>query len=382
MPCLQLGPRSRLMALRLTWARPRLWRLSARAASSAGGGTQDKVHLTLPACHEVCVRALTASGLAPASADTIAKVITAAERDEAHSHGLFRLPGFCRSLRSGRVRGDAQPEVRELAPSILHVDAKGAFAPVALAAGLPRLAERARSQGVATLAVAGGLHFSALWWEAEELAAQGLAALVFVNTVAFVAPHGGRRRVFGTNPMAFAWPRPGGQPPLVWDQASSVMARGDMALAQLADHELPPGCAVDVDGQPTTDPARGLEGAQCTFGGAKGSNIALMVELLAAGLTGGTLSADTAVPPEAGHPGGAPTANGELIIAMDPGRFAGDGLRAERVFELIAAEADGGARLPSARRFAARARTPEAGIWVPREIYATIEGFLEPEAAA
>jgi len=335
--------------------------------------------MTLPACHELCLQALTASGLAQASAVTVADVITAAERDEAHSHGLFRLPGFCRSLRSGRARGEAVPAVRDLAPGALHVDARDIFAPVALAAGLPRLAERARSQGVATLAISGALHFSALWWEVEQLAAQGLVAMAFVNTLAFVAPHGGRRRVFGTNPMAFAWPRPDGQLPLVWDQASSVMARGDMALTMMAGQELPEGCAVDPEGFPTRDPAKGLEGAQCTFGGAKGGNIALLVELLAAGLTGGTLSAETPVAPEANHPGGAPTANGELVIAMDPRRFVGGVAHAERVFELIAAESESGARLPSSRRFAARSRTPEAGIRVPRAIYETVQAMLEPK---
>lgn len=357
----------------------RLPALQARPyATSSNDSSTSAIHLSLSACHALCVRALVASGLSPTSADIIADVITAAERDDAKSHGLFRLPGYCRSLRSGRVQGEATPQLHDRATGVVHVDAAGAFAPVAFSVGLPMLVEKAKAQGVAVLSMAGALHFSSLWWEAEAVAREGLVALVFVNSLAFVAPHGATRRLYGTNPMAFAWPRVGSNAPLVWDQASSVMARGDITLAMLEGREIPLGSAIDADGNPTIDPAQGLEGAQCTFGGAKGSNIALMVELLAAGLTGGTLSVDTPVPPEGGYPGGAPTANGQLIIAIDPAKFPGGAAHAERVFDCILAEADKGARLPSARRFKARERTEEAGIYVPRVFYDAIETMLEP----
>uniref|UniRef100_A0A7S0B6Z7 Malate dehydrogenase n=1 Tax=Pyrodinium bahamense TaxID=73915 RepID=A0A7S0B6Z7_9DINO len=343
----------------------------------------ETVRMTLPACRDLCKRALEASGLCPASAGHVADAITAAERDEARSHGLFRLPGFCRSLRSGRVPGDAIPQVHDRGPGVVHVDAAGVFSPVAFTAGLPVLVEKAWRQGVAVLSIANSLHFSALWWEAEILAAEGLIALVFVNSLAFMAPHGGSKRVFGTNPMAFAWPRAADLVPLVWDQSSSVMSRGDMQLALLGGREIPLGAAINAEGNPTTNPAEGLAGAQCPFGGAKGSNIAIMVELLAAGLTGGTLSADTPVPSEANHPGGAPTENGELIIAINPAHFPGDtALAAERVCERVLGQAASLARLPSARRHAARERTATAGIYVARPLYDTIQTFLQPVATA
>merc|ERR1719336_2752608 len=139
-----------------------------------------------------------------------------------------------------------------------------------------------------------------------------------------------------------------------------------MTIAALEGREVPLGSAIDAEGRPTVDPVRGLEGAQLPFGGAKGSNIALMVELLAAGLTGATTSADTAVPPEAGHPGGAPTANGELILALDPSRCPGGAEHAERIFQCIAAEAEHGARLPS----------EVEGIRVAASTYAAIEPML------
>ena len=103
---------------------------------------------------------------------------------------------------------------------------------------------------------------------AEELANAGLVSMVFANTPAYLAPHGGKKRVFGTNPMAFGWPRDG-HPPLVWDQASSAMARGEVELTRQAGRQLAPGVGIGPDGEPSTDPATVLAGCQLPFGGFK-----------------------------------------------------------------------------------------------------------------
>ena len=95
------------------------------------------------------------------------------------------------------------------------------------------------------------------------------------------------------SPMAFGMPRPQGLPPLIWDQASAAMARGEISMALGAGRSLPEGVAVDVDGAPTTDPAVALAGAQLPFGAHKGNAIAIMVELLTGGLTTGPFSFDS-----------------------------------------------------------------------------------------
>jgi len=203
-------------------------------------------------------------------------------------------------------------------------------------------------------------HFSALWWEAEWLASKGLIAIVVVNSKAFVAPHGGSSRVFGTNPMAFAFPREDGLPPIVWDQASSLMARGDMQLACEEGRTLPPNAAIDTEGKETSDPAAGLAGAQLPFGGPKGGNIALMVELMAAALTGGQLSLEAlrGEPSERdkypGEPPGGPTSNGELLIAIDPCQFetttgSASAPMAASIVLQESIESQPGARLPSTK---------------------------------
>ena len=255
------------------------------------------MNLPLREVHRLCTRALGASGLYAESVEAVAKTITAAERDGCKSHGLFRLPGYCNALRANKADRTARPRVIDAAPAVVRVDACGGLAPYALEAGIPELEVKARQCGVATLAVTNAFHFSALWHEVEALAERGLVGIAVLNSKAFVVPHGAASgaqsaMVYGTNPMAFAMPRPNGMPPLVWDQASSAMARGEISMCQQAGETLPPGCAIDIEGSPTVDPAVALAGAQLTFGQHKGSAIAMMVELLSAGLTGGNFSFD------------------------------------------------------------------------------------------
>jgi LDH2 family malate/lactate/ureidoglycolate dehydrogenase len=240
---------------------------------------------------------------------------------------------------------------------------------LALELGAKRLAEAARAQGIAALAVVNAHHFAALWPEVESLAELGLVAFAFLSNSSFVAPHGGTKALFGTNPMAFGWPR-AGKPPMIFDQSSSASARGEIMLRRRADREIPLGWAIDRDGHPTTDPAEALAGAQLTFGGHKGSAIALMIELLAGPLIGDVLSFEAT---EGYNDDGGPVAGGEFMIAIDPGRCLASGDRAaqlqhaERLFERLLAQ--GSTRLPSDRRQAARGRTQVGGAFVPRSLF-------------
>ena len=176
--------------------------------------------------------------------------------------------------------------------------------------------------------------------------------------------------MFGTNPIAFGWPRPGPYP-YVFDFATSAIARGDLELHRRAGQPLPEGCGVDAEGNPSTDPMAVARGAMRTFGGHKGSALATMVELMAGTLIGDWTSRE-AIAHDAGA--GATPLHGELILAFDPARFAGGDAaphqaRAEAMFEAITNQ---GARLPSQRRFAARERSLRDGVAVPRALYEEI----------
>jgi LDH2 family malate/lactate/ureidoglycolate dehydrogenase len=335
----------------------------------------DSIRLKLNEVHELATSLLLAQGFNQAHANAIANTVTAAERDECRHHGLFRIPFYVNALRAGQASGDAEPTVDDLAPSVIKVDAHYGFSPLALERGDELLAQRAKEMGIACLAVNNALNVAALWPEVEKLADRGLVGLAFVAASPYVAPAGGTKPLYGTNPMAFAWPRHN-KPPVVFDQASSASARGEIQLRLRDGISLPDGWAVGPDGNPTNDPAAALAGAQLPFGGVKGASIAMMVELLAGPLVGDLLSYEAGEKDVANT--GAPC-GGELVIAIDPVKCIKNGDRiaqlehGERLFTKIL-EQDG-TRLPSARRYEARERTTVSGITVPKSLYDTLKTF-------
>lgn len=310
-------------------------------------------------------------GVSPANARCLAHNCASAERDAAHSHGVFRIPGYLSTLASGWVDGQAVPQVEDVAPGVVAVDARNGFAQPALAAARGLLVEKARHAGIALLAIRNSHHFAALWPDVEPFAEEGLIALSVVNSMTCVVPHGAQRPVFGTNPIAFGWPRPDG-PPFVFDFATSAVARGEIELHRRASRPVPDDWGYDAHGCPTTDAAALLDGAMCTFGGHKGSALATMVELLSGPLIGELTSAESLARDDGR--GGSPI-GGELIVAIDPAGFLGAAVaehlrRAEAVFDGIVRQ---GARLPSARRYAARARSLREGVVIPAALFADIQ---------
>lgn len=330
----------------------------------------QSVTMSLEEAHALAVRCLTQHGADAENARAVADIVTAAERDLCHSHGLFRIPGYVASLKSGKANGTARPVVSDLAPSVVRVAGDGGFAPLALEVGRAALVERAKGTGIAALALNDIYHFAALWPETEALAEQGLAAFAFTAAFPYVVAPGGRTPIFGTNPMAFAWPRPG-KHPMVFDQASSTMARGEIMIAARDGHSVPYGAGIDKNGKDTTDPKAILDGgAQLAFGGYKGAALAMMVELLAGVLIGDKLSFEA----EAADNGdGGPPVGGELIIAFDPARFgdgAGFAAHADLLFERMLS--DEGVRLPGDRRRKARETTARDGIRVQESLSRTL----------
>ncbi|MFL1390963.1 Ldh family oxidoreductase [Pseudomonas tritici] len=298
-------------------------------------------------------------GTSPEVAAILAHNCASAERDGAHSHGIFRIPGYLSTLASGWVDGRAVPQVTDVASGFVRVDAANGFAQPALEAARALLVEKARSAGIALMAIHNSHHFAALWPDVEPFAEQGLVALSVVNSMTCVVPHGADRPLFGTNPIAFAAPRADGLP-IVFDLATSAIAHGDVQIAARKGERLPPGMGVDGLGQPTQDPKAILEGgALLPFGGHKGSALSMMVELLAAALTGGNFSFEFNW---SDHPGARTPWTGQLLIVIDPSKTAGQSF-AERSQELVRQmHAAGLRRLPGDRRHRTRLRSEQEGI--------------------
>ncbi|MES2103005.1 MAG: Ldh family oxidoreductase [Pseudomonadota bacterium] len=335
---------------------------------------ENTVSLTLDQVHDLAMRVLTGHGLGSDHAAAISAVIVAGQRDECHSHGIYRLIVTVKSLQAGKVVKDAVPEITELSPALVSVDAKFGYSQLAFEKGSKILVRKAKKVGIAALSIRNCFHFSALWPEIESLTSHGLAALALTPSHSWVAPAGGSKPVFGTNPIAFGWPRPG-EFPYVFDFATSAVARGEIELHRREGKEIPEGWAIDREGLPTNDAAAGLEGAMLTFGGHKGSALSTMIELLAGPLIGDLMSFESQI---FDGGAGATPCHGELILALDPAKFLGNSLnlhltRAEELFERITSQ---GARLPSQRRFEARKRSLRDGIKIPKKLLGEVEALI------
>lgn len=308
---------------------------------------------------ELLTRVFACHGCADGVAAILARNMAEAERDGAHSHGIFRVPAILASLASGWVDGRAQPVVEDVAPGMLRADGRNGFALPALALARERLLDKARTNGIALLSIRNAHHFSAVWPDIEPMAREGFLALATINSMASVVPHGGTKKLYGTNPMGFAVPREAADP-LVFDQASSGWSNGDVQIARREGRALPPGIGVDRHGHATTDPSAVLDGgALLPFGGHKGSAIAMMMEIMGAGLAGGNYSFEI---DWSGHPGAATPNGGQTYIVIDPGRGNTRDFGA-RMETLIAAIHEAGQeRLPGDRRYANRREAERRGI--------------------
>ncbi|MBT6093560.1 MAG: Ldh family oxidoreductase [Rhodospirillaceae bacterium] len=325
--------------------------------------------LTLKEVRRLAYDSLLANGCDQANAEATADNITMAERDGYQSHGLFRLPSFVVSLKNGKLNGKAVPKIDTLAPGVIRVNGDNGIAALAQQRSRKALINRAREQGVAIAALTDIFHMAALWPDVEPLAEQGLCAIAMTASRRFVAPAGGSKSLFGTNPLAFAWPRKDA-PPMVFDQAVSVMARGEVQIAARDGHVLPEGVGLDSDGNPSTDPQAVLEGVLLPFGGYKGSSIALMIEMLVAGLIGQPFSPEISA---ASNGDGGPERGGQIIIALDPDRF-GDKEGWREHCETFFAEmlSQDGVRLPGDRRHARREAALVEGVRIPESLHRDI----------
>ncbi|KQS64480.1 oxidoreductase [Rhizobium sp. Leaf371] len=335
----------------------------------------ETVRLSLADARTLSLQALARAGLSPEHCEALADLVMAGQIDECHSHGLYRVLSCVDAIRKGKVDTKAVPEILDSAPGIVRIDAKFGFSPLAFRLGLPLLQEKARTQGVAALAINNCFHFSALWPEVERLAAAGLAGLAMTPSHSWVAPAGGTKPVFGTNPIAFSWPRPGPFP-FVFDFATSASARGEIELHRRAGKPIPEGWAIDAEGASTTDAEAAMAGAMLTFGGHKGSALSAMVELMAGPLIGDLTSRESQVF-DAGA--GVTPCHGELLLAFDPnllsgGRAIESAERAEALFDAIIGQ---GARLPSQRRYAARERSLANGsVEIPKALHDDLVALL------
>jgi (2R)-3-sulfolactate dehydrogenase (NADP+) len=328
--------------------------------------------ITVAELEALVAAALTASNTSAANAASVARALAQAEIDGQTGHGLSRVPSYAAQARSGKVDGQAVPELRQTRPGSLMIEARNGFAYPAFDLAIERLPALAAANGIAAAGFTRSHHFGVAGRHVERLAEAGLLALAFGNTPKAMAPWGGKQPVFGTNPIAFAAPLRG-RPPIVVDLALSQVARGKIMTAAQKGEPIPAGWAVDRDGAPTTDAAAALEGALQPAGGAKGAALALMVEVLAVGLTGARFGFEASSFFDAT---GGPPGVGQFLIAVDAGGFAGTDVFAERMAALAGMiEGNGDARLPGSRRIAQREKAQREGVTVDAKLLAEVHAL-------
>lgn len=314
---------------------------------------------------ELVTAAFLAARTSEKNASSVARALVDAEIDSQKGHGLSRVASYTLQAQAGKVDGFATPSVERKRDAALLIDAAGGFAYPAFDLAIDRLPACAGTAGIAAAAITRSHHCGALGRHVERLAEQGLVAMAFANTPDAMAPWGGKRRLFGTNPIAFAAPQRD-TPPVVVDLALSQVARGKILNAAQKDEPIPEGWATDADGNPTTDAKAALGGTLLPIGQAKGAALAFMVEVLAGALTGSNLSfeASSFFDDKGGPPG-----VGQLLIVIDPEAMGGRERVLDRIGDLAAAfEDNGDARLPGSRRLALRARVTSTGVDVDEEM--------------
>ena len=316
--------------------------------------------------------ALAEAGSGTAAAASLAAAIARAEAEGLASHGLAYLPTYLEHLACGKVKREAAPRLAQPKAGIVTVDADCGFAHPAIALGFETLLPKARELGIAVLVVRNSYNCGVLGHHTERIATEGLLALGFTNAPASIAPIGGKRAVIGTNPVSLAAPDGKGGATLVIDQSASVVAKSEIMKKARAGEPIPEGWAFDAEGRPTTDAAVAVKGLMAPAGGQKGVGLGLIVELMAAALSGATLGIDAS--PFSGPVGGPPK-TGQCFIAVDTGSASGNAF-GERLARLAAAITDQpGTHLPGARRAANRMRAAESGVAVDAALLERIRGM-------
>lgn len=318
-------------------------------------------NLTLNEIEDLAFRALIKAGTSETNARPLAVATAATEADGVASHGLAYIPIYCAHVQCGKVDGQARPVLSTPRPGVVTVDAATGFAHSAIDLGFEMLIPLARVQGVAVLAIKNSYNCGVLGYHTYRLAQAGLMGIGFTNAPASISPSGGHKPVIGTNPFSIAAPDGQGQALVLIDQSASAIAKSEVMKYAREGKPIPLGWALDSAGNPTTDPDVGLKGSMAPAGGYKGVGVGLMVEMMAAAMTGATLGINAS--PFSGTKGGPPK-TGQFFIAIDPAATSGGEFTARLTDLLQAFHEQDGARVPGDGRGGNRAKAQKLGVAV------------------
>lgn len=333
----------------------------------------DLLRLSPKGARKLIHDALTGAGTAPRNASYFTEAILDTELSGLEGHGFYWLQYYCEHLLSGKVDGKVRAKVRKLSPVAFRVDARNGFAHPAIEKGFKKLIPAAHVNGIAGMAVHNSYNAATLGFHTGYLARQGLVAFGFTNAMPAIAPVGGRTPVIGTNPLSFAVPgKKKGKIAFLVDQSASAVTWTSVKRAAEEGRDIPLGWALDPDGQPTTDPVKGLAGSMAPSGGYKGFGQGLIVEVMCAALAGALRG------PEMGSfqdNDGKPIGCGQFFIALAPDKFSGGTFHRQVAALAKSITAQQGARLPNARRTQMQKRLAKEGLPISRALHDRLTSF-------
>lgn len=318
---------------------------------------------------ELATDVLVAAGTARDAAVSVATALVRANSDGLNSHGLARLKAYSAQVAAGKVNGTAVPVLEKLGPSAARIDARDGFAFPAFDLAIRTVVAMTKETPVVGIAIANSHHFGVAGHHVERLAEQGVAGLVLGNSPAGIAPWGGNRALYGTNPLAFGFPRSGASPVVV-DLSLSKQARGKVKLAADEGQPIPEGWALDAEGNPTTDAEAALSGSMLPMGDAKGAALVMAVEIMAAAMTGAHFGYEAS---SFFDDQGGPPRVGQFLLGFAPGPLSGGTYesRIEALLESVLSQP--GTRLPGERRLVIREQSDSAGIDIPDDLVLWME---------
>ncbi|MBT4353877.1 MAG: Ldh family oxidoreductase [Rhodospirillaceae bacterium] len=336
-------------------------------------GKSRNVQLKLEEVQQLAEKVFLANACSDEMAKVLANVIMLCERDGPASHGLFSMYSYVGSLRKGISNGKAEPMAEYPKSGVIRVDGDNGYNQLVINKFTKDLICATKETGIATLAIRNSHHIGPLKHDIEPIAEAGLVAFSCVVSKALMTSYKGKKKIFGTDPIAFACPRTGKEP-VVWDMSSSSMSFMEIEVASTKNEKIKPESAVDKNGNPTLDSVAAMDGGMLLpFAKHKGSAIAFMVELMAAGLTGGRFAFENSISED---PGFAGANRGQTIIAMDPKSLHGPGF-IDRVDEFIDAYSESTAeRVPGDGRLSRRLKAKTSGIEVDHDLLETVKSFL------
>jgi LDH2 family malate/lactate/ureidoglycolate dehydrogenase len=330
---------------------------------------------TPQALDAVSLQILKALGAPDDLAQTVAGSLVGANLVGHDSHGVMQLPTYARWVREGKIQPAARPQIKVHEGATAQVDGEWGWGQVAARCATQTALELAAAFGVSAVTINHCNHIGRVGEYVETMAAAGVAGIVLCNTLAVVAPYGGRERLLGTNPLA--WGAPGGSEnePLVLDCATSGIAEGNLRLLRARGERAPGGLIVDRAGRASREPADFYEGgALLPFGGYKGYGLSFMIELLGGALSG---TAPSALPEYQ-------LGNGTCILGIDIAAFVPleqfkrqASALCEKIKSSAPAEGFREVLLPGEPEIAARRRRSAEGISIPDQTWSEIEALAD-----